>query len=118
MTFDVVMWLSSPMTWLLIMMVIASWKHLSRTPDRKPEDSARIIKSSATTPDGMGSAMMFLSMAYRPNHSFIAKAQIVQREDQDDDDQGGPDTPQRHLMRQLRRIRRGEPVERLVWRLE
>jgi len=38
--------------------------------------------------------------------------------DADDDDQGGPDTPQRNLMRQLRRIRQGETVDRLVWRLE
>jgi hypothetical protein len=61
---------------------------------------------------------MFLSMAYRPNHAFVAKAQIVQEEDADDDDQGGPDTPKRHLLRQLRRIRRGENVDRLILRLE
>ena len=117
MAFNLLMALSSPMTWLLIMMVIAGW-HRVRKPDRKPQDEARIVKTGATTPDGIGAALMFLSMAYRPNHAFVAKAQIVQREDQDDDDQGGPDTPQRHLMRQLRRIRCGEPVDRLLWRLE
>jgi hypothetical protein len=118
MAFTVLLWLSSPLTWLVVMMMIAGWYRVSRHPDTKPEDAARIVKSGATTPEGVGAALMFLSMAYRPNHAFVAKAQIVQREDQDEDDRGGPDTPQRQLMRQLRRIRRGEPVERLVWRLE
>ena len=118
MAFNILLWLSSPLTWLVIMMVIAGWSHVFRQPDRNPGQGARIMKSGATTPEAVGAALMFLSMAYRPNHAFVAKAQIVEREDTDDDDQGGPDTPQRHLMRQLRRIRRGEPVDRLVWRLE
>ena len=117
MAFNLLMGLASPMTWLVVAMVIAGW-HRARTLDRKPEDAARIVKTGPTTPEGVGAALMFLSMAYRPNHAFVAKAQIVEREDQDDDDQGGPDTSKRHLMRQLRRIRRGEPVDRLVWRLE
>jgi hypothetical protein len=118
MAFTILMWLSSPLTWLVIMMMVAGWHHVFRRPELKPEDAARIVKVGPSTPDGVGAALMFLSMAYRPNHAFVAKAQIVEREDQDEDDQGGPDTPQRHLMRQLRRIRRGEPVDRLVWRLE
>ena len=117
MAFTILMWLSSPVTWLVIMMIIAGWGHIFGKPDRKPEDAARIVQSSATSPD-LGAAMMCLSMAYRPNHAFVAKAQIVEREDTEDDNQGGPDTSKRHLMRQLRRIRRGEPVDRLVWRLE
>ena len=117
MAFNLLIGLSSPMTWLVIMMVIAGWYRV-RKPDRKPDDEARIVRSGATTPEAVGAALMFLSMAYRPNHAFVAKAQIVEREDQDEDDQGGPDTSRRHLARQLRRIRHGEPVDRLVWRLE
>ena len=117
MALNLLIWLSSPIFWLVLMMAIAGWYRL-RKPDRKPEDEARVIKTGATTPEAMGAALMFLSMAYRPSLAFVAKAKIVQREDEDEDDQGGPDTPQRHLMRQLRRIRRGEPVDRLVWRLE
>ena len=117
MAFTFLMGLLNPMTWLVIMMMIAGWHHAFHKPARKPEDEARIIQSGATTPDAMGAALMFLSMAYRPNHSFVAKAQIVEREDSDEDDQGGPDTSKRHLMRQLRRIRHGEPVDHLVWRL-
>ena len=118
MAFDILVWLSSPLTWLVIMMMISAWGHIFRRPERTPEDAARIMNLGATTPEAMGAALMFLSMAYRPNHAFVAKAQIVEREDTEDDDQGGPDTSKRHLMRQLRRIRRGEPVDRLVWRLE
>jgi hypothetical protein len=118
MAFNLLMGLSSPMTWLVVMMMIAGWRHVFRKPERRPDHAARIIQSGATAPDGMGSALQFFSMAYRPNHAFVAKAQIVEREDQDEDDQGGPDTPRRQFVRQLRRIRRGEQVDRLVWRLE
>jgi hypothetical protein len=48
----------------------------------------------------------------------MARAQIEQREDEDEDDEGGPDTARRHLLRQLRQIRRGEKIDRLVLRLE
>ena len=88
MAFTILIGLSSPMTWMVIMMIIAAWHRRFRKPDRKPQDAARIINSGATTPDAMGSALMFLYMAYRPNHSFVAKAQIVEREDTDEDDQG------------------------------
>src|SRR5579863_6022628 len=110
--------LSSPITWLIAMMLIAAWSRMMRGPAAGRRDPARTIRTGSSAPDSLGSALMFLSMAYRPNHAFVAKAQIVQREDEDDDNEGGPDTPQRHLHRQLRRIRRGQPVDRLVWRLE
>ena len=112
------LWLSNPVTWLVAMMIVAGWSHVFRRPATKPEDAARIVRVGASSPDAMGSALLFLVMAHRPNHEFVAKARVREQEDADDDDQGGPDTPQRHLMRQLRRIRRGEPVDRLVWRLE
>ena len=118
MAFTVLLWLSSPLTWMVVMMMIAGWSHVSRRPGTKSELAARIVKVGPGSPDAVGAALMFLSMAYRPNHAFVARAQIVEREDEDEDDQGGPDTPNRRLLRQLRRIRRGEPVDRLVWRLE
>jgi hypothetical protein len=110
--------LCSPMTWLIAMMLIAAWSRLGRRPSGKQPDPSQIVRTGPSSPEGMGAALMFLSIAYRPNHAFVAKAQIVQREDEDDDDHGGPDTAKRHLLRQLRRIRRGEPIDRLVLRLE
>lgn len=113
----ILLWLSTPITWLIAIMLMAAWTRF-RHPRGKRENSSRIVRLGATSPEAMGAALMFLSMAYRPNHAFVARAQIVQREDADDDDQCGPDTPQKHLRRQLRRIRRGETVDRLIWRLE
>jgi hypothetical protein len=114
----ILLWLSTPISWLIGMMIVVACTHLFPRARTRQEDPSRIVRVGPTSPDSMGAALMFLSMAYRPNHAFVAKAQIQQHEDEDEDDQGGPDTPQRHLHRQLRRIRRGEQVDRLVWRLE
>ena len=51
---------------------------------------------------------------YRPNDAFLAKAQIEQQEEADDDANGDPASSLRHFNRQLRRIRRGEPVDTLI----
>jgi hypothetical protein len=42
---------------------------------------------------------------------------IVQSMDEDEDDQAESDDPQALFHRQLKRIRRGEPVDRLVLRV-
>ena len=55
---------------------------------------------------------------YRPRMIEVAKAQLRQQEDADEDDNGDPETPKRHLLHQLRRIRSGEHVETLSLRLE
>ncbi len=110
--------LANPMTWLIATMMIVTWSRISRRANNKEDDASRIVRMGVSSPEGVGAAFQFLSIAYRPNHAFTAKAQIVQHEDVDDDDEGGPDTPQKHLHRQLRRIRRGEALDRLVWRLE
>ena len=52
-----------------------------------------------------------LTLIYRPRLQYAIEAQQRQVEDADEDDNGDPDTPTRHLMRQLRRIRRGEEVD-------
>jgi hypothetical protein len=111
-------WLSTPITWIVAMMIVAAWSRRFKRSDRKPLQRSRIVRGGPATSEAMGAALMFLSMAYRPSHAFVAKTQIRQHEDEDDDDQGGPDTAQKHLLRQLRRIRRGEKVDSLVWRLE
>jgi hypothetical protein len=65
----------------------------------------------------LGAVFAFMPVFYRPSVDFLVKARIVQEEKVDEDDQGDPETPERSLSRQLRRIRRGEPVEELEWRL-
>lgn len=66
----------------------------------------------------IGLAFLPLSIIYRPALVEVAKTQIRQQEDVDEDESGDPESPLKHLLRQLRRIRRGERVEQLSVRLE
>jgi hypothetical protein len=66
----------------------------------------------------MGFAFLPLGIMYRPSLVEVAKAQIRQQEDADEDENGDPDSPKKFLLRQLRRIRRGEEVETLFLRRE
>lgn len=109
--------LASPVTWLIAIAVVISLGRLRDRILRTPGKPSRRRRMGATTA-AAGAAFQFFAIAYRPNHAFTAKAQIQQQEDADEDDNGTPETPLKHLHRQLRRIRHGEPVERLIWRLE
>lgn len=105
--------LSSPVPWLLLAGFASIWR---RSSAKNPGTRRCGIFRGATL--DVGAAFLFLSAAYRPNHAFLLKARIRQVEDVDEDGQGDPDSPARHLHAQLRRIRRGEAVERLAWRLK
>jgi hypothetical protein len=58
---------------------------------------------------------LFLQVFYRPEESHMIAAQQEEQEDQDD--QGDPELATKTLSRQLKRIRRGEYVERLTLHL-
>lgn len=128
MGFNFLMALTSPITWLLLAGIVSvmrrnNAKHKERHTHNaaqgdRPAFGRRRLGIARGAALDVGAAFLFLSTAYRPSHAFLMKAQIQQREDVDEDDQGGPESPLRHLHRQLRRIRRGEHVERLIWRIE
>jgi ABC-type nickel/cobalt efflux system permease component RcnA len=59
--------------------------------------------------------LQFVQTFYQPNLSNVLSA--IEDEDVDEDDQGDPDSPHKHLHRQLRRIRHGQHVDRLQVRL-
>jgi hypothetical protein len=63
----------------------------------------------------LGMALQFLQAFSRPSLAHVVEAK--RDEDADEDDAGEPETLAKQLHRQLRRIRRGEPVDRLVLRL-
>jgi hypothetical protein len=63
----------------------------------------------------LGSAFQILQTFYQPSVEHSIEAREV--EDVAEDDEGEPETPLKHFHRQLRRIRQGEPVDTLVWRL-
>jgi hypothetical protein len=114
----VLMCLSNPINWMVVIMLVTSWSRFRRSAHRKQTDPSRVARIGSGSPEAAATALMFLSTAYRPHHAFVAKAQIQQREDVDEDIDSGPDTPKKHFRRQLRRIRNGEDLERLILRLE
>ena len=64
----------------------------------------------------LGMAFLFLQVFYRPSVANVVEVK-QEDEDADEDDEGDPESLTKQLSRQLKRIRRGEPVERLVLRL-
>jgi hypothetical protein len=63
----------------------------------------------------LGMALQFMQVYWRPSVSYVLEEK--QDEDADEDDNGDPENLKKQLDRQLKRIRRGEPVDRLVLRL-
>jgi hypothetical protein len=63
----------------------------------------------------LGTILLFAQMFYRPSVAYAVEARL--EVDVEEDDAGDPETAAKQLERQLRRIRRGEPVDRLVLRL-
>jgi hypothetical protein len=62
--------------------------------------------------------MQLVRTFYQPDLSYLIE--VKQDEDVDEDDSADPETPEgrlKHFHRQLRRIRRGEPVDRLVLKI-
>lgn len=59
--------------------------------------------------------LYFMREFYSPQTAYLLE--MKQEEDADENDQGDAETLTKQLNRQLRRIRRGEPVDRLVLRL-
>jgi hypothetical protein len=63
----------------------------------------------------LGIALQHLQALTHPNVEYVI--QEIYDEAADQDDQGDPDDPKTQLKRQLRRIRLGQPVDRLILRL-
>jgi hypothetical protein len=66
----------------------------------------------------LGRALQFAQVYHRPSVTYVLEAK--QDEDAEDEGNGDPDSPgsvRRQLQRQLKRIRKGEAVDRLVLRV-
>jgi hypothetical protein len=79
---------------------------------REPGNKRAVIRIGILA---LGMAFQFMQVLYRPSVAYVLQAK--RDEDADEDDSGGPESLTKQLHRQLRRIRRGEFVERLVLRL-
>jgi len=68
----------------------------------------------------LGLAFQFIQVFHRPSMIHVVEAREDEDEDADEDDNGDGDTSAarlKHFHRQLGRIRRGDPVDRLVLRI-
>jgi hypothetical protein len=64
----------------------------------------------------LGNALQTLEVWTRPGVDYVLEQKYD--EDANEDDQGDPDSPKAQMNRQLKRIRRGELVDRLILRLK
>jgi len=107
----------APLACIAAIFLLVLWPRFSRKSRGKSQRARRKWRLGAGAAMA-GASFQYLAVVYRPSHAFLVKAQICQVENADEDDQGEPATPLESLHRQLRRIRHGECVESLVWRLE
>jgi hypothetical protein len=104
--------LASP---LLIIFSILVHYYLRRAICRRNRRLGRKNRGFCPSSFALGTALQLLPMFYRPSMDFAIKARAV--EVIEEDDEGDPEKPAKHLHRQLRRIRRGDPVDTLVVKL-
>jgi hypothetical protein len=97
----------------LAILVILAYYYIFRVPWGRRRKTDRMRSRFFWPTAGVGTVLLGLTLFYRPRLELAVEAQHRQVEDVDEDDNGDPDTPSRHLQRQLRRIRRGEEVETL-----
>jgi hypothetical protein len=64
----------------------------------------------------LGAALQFLQVIYQPRVSHVLEAK--HDDHGDEEDSGGPETLAKQLNRQLRGIRQGEPIDKIVLRLD
>ena len=102
----------------LAILLILAYYYLSRVPWRRNRKLGRRRSGFSPSSAGLETVVLGLTLIYRPRIQYAVEAQQRQVEDADEDDNGDPDSPKKHLLRQLRRIRRGEHVETLSLRLE
>jgi hypothetical protein len=99
---------------LAIVAILAHYQ-IRRSVWRRKRRKGKQILGFCPSSAALGAAFAFIPVFYRPSVDFLIKAKIQAQVEEDD--QGDPEGPEKLFGCQLRRIRRGEMVERLVWRL-
>jgi hypothetical protein len=99
----------------LVLVVIFGYFYLTQIMLRRRRQPGR--RRSRLSGYGVALGLAFLQLVrtfYQPDLGYLLE--VKRDEDADEDDSGDPETPEgrlRHFHRQLRRIRRGEPIDRL-----
>jgi len=99
----------------LAILVILLHNRLRRAWWRRGKNLRRPDPALCSTSAALGAMLLFAQIFYRPSAAHEAEAR--QQIDADEDDSGDPESPEKHLNRQLKRIRRGEDVGDLVLRM-
>jgi hypothetical protein len=98
--------LAIPALFLIFYLRRIGWRRKKRQGIKRPGFCPSYV--------ALGNALQTLEVLTRPNVDYVLEQKFDQ--DADEDDEGEPDNPAAQLNRQLRRIRRGEHVDRLVLR--
>jgi predicted PurR-regulated permease PerM len=109
---------SMPVFAMLFVAIALACRRLKQLVQKPAQRRSRRGIAISVTNAAIGLSFLPFAAIYRPNLIEVVETQIRQQEDVDEDDNGDPETPTKHLHRQLRRIRRGEKVEALSVRLE
>jgi hypothetical protein len=99
----------------LAMAVLLFWYAARRAASRRPLRMGRRV-SFSPSPAALGLVFLLASTFYRPAIAHVIETRL--REDVEGDDEGDPESPERILDRQLKKIRRGEPIDHLVTRVD
>jgi hypothetical protein len=83
-------------------------RRVDRRRRRRGKGKLRIYSSAAL----LGNALHSLQSIAEPQVRHVVAEEL--KEEAEDEDVGGPEDPTAHLLRQARRIRRGEDVGRLT----
>jgi hypothetical protein len=86
---------------------------LKRAVWRRKQRQGKKISGFCPSAAALGLVFLCVQALYRPSVEFVVQEQ--QREAVEADDAGDPDTPAKQLNRQLKRIRRGEQIDALVF---
>jgi hypothetical protein len=110
----VVGWLASSAPFLAIVVILIHYQ-LRRAAWRRNQRLGRKITGFCPSSSALGIAFLFMGVFHRPSVQNTVEVRLQQ--EADEDDSGDPETLAKQLGRQLRRIRRGEPVDNLILRI-
>lgn len=102
---------AAPFLAIAVILVYFCWLRLRWRMHQRRGKKKPVFRPSTAA---LGIALQFLQAIYRPSVAHVIE--VKQLDETNDDDDGDPDHPVRQIDQQLKHIRRGEPVDRLVLR--
>ena len=99
----------------VVIAAILGFHQIRRTKWVRSTRTGRRLFGIQPSAVGLGMAFLFLMSFWQP--SLAHAIEVRQKVDVEEDDEGDPENLKKQLNRQLKRIRRGEAVDKLVLRL-